>query len=130
MENRFSLLGAPGLIAALAALMLALCALACPATAMAEEATVVAHSGEGDQRVNYTDVDKALEAGYSGKVIVMDADWIPSKLYPEEGYVTVLVKAGQKVTIDMAGHTIGGGDTAGLSILDGAECTLMSSVKN
>ena len=129
MENRFSLLGAPGLIAALAALLLALCALACPATAMADEATVVAHSGEGDQRVNYTDVDKALEAGYSGKVIVMDADWIPSKLYPEEGYVTVLVEAGQKVTIDMAGHTIGGGGTAGLCIREGAECTLMSSVK-
>ena len=117
------------LLALAAVATMALGALTCPTTAMAKEATVVAHSGEGDQRVNYTDVDAALEAGSSGKVIVMDTDWIPSKLYPEEGYVTVLVKAGQKITIDMAGHTIGGGGTAGLCILDGGECTLMSSVK-
>ena len=129
MENRFSQLRAPGLIAAFAALMLALCAFACPATAMAD-ATVVAHSGEGDQRVDYTSINDALNAGYNGATIVMDADWTGGEVETIANDKSLVITAGKKITIDMAGHTIkNAGKATTIEVGKGAELMLTSSKK-
>ena len=120
MENRFSLLGAPGLIAALAALMLALCALPCPATAMAEEATVVAHSGEGDQRANYTSIADAMNASYTGATIVMDTDW-------DMGKESLDIPSGKTCTIDLNGHRITGSGVVAICMMGNSNLKLTSS---
>ena len=60
---------------AVAFAVFACCAFVVPCRAVADDAAVIAHSGEGSQRVNYTSVEDAKNAAYAGAVIVMDADW-------------------------------------------------------
>ena len=120
MENRFSRLGAPGLIAALAALLLALCAIALPATAMADEAAAVAHSGEGDQRVDYTSISDAMNASYTGATIVMDTDW-------DMGKESLDIPSGKTCTIDLNGHRITGSGVIAICMMNNSNLKLMSS---
>ena len=120
MENRFSRLGAPGLIAALAALLLALCAIALPATAMADEAAAVAHSGEGDQRVDYTSIGDAMNASYTGATIVMDTDW-------DMGKESLDIPSGKTCTIDLNGHRITGSGVIAICMMNNSNLKLMSS---
>ena len=122
MENRFSRLGAPGLIAALAALLLALCAIALPATAMADEAAAVAHSGEGDQRVDYTSISDAMNASYTGATIVMDTDW-------DMGKESLDIPSGKTCTIDLNGHRITGSGVIAICMMNNSNLKLMSSAR-
>ena len=120
MENRSSRLGALGLVAALAALVLTLCAIAYPATAMAGEATVVAHSGEGDQRANYTSIGDAMNASYTGATIVMDTDW-------DMGKESLDIPSGKTCTIDLNGHRITGSGVIAICMMNNSNLKLMSS---
>ncbi len=99
MENRSSRLGAPGLVAALAALLLALCALACPATAMGDDEYIAHSKGDWGRTYNYATVEDAIEDGYNGRVIVMDKDW-------DLGSASIDLADSKSVTIDMNGHRI------------------------
>ena len=120
MENRFSRLRAPGLVVALAALMLALCALACPATAMADEAKQVAHSYDYYGRLTtYDTIDKAME--FAGEdTIVMDIDW-------DLGESSLDIPSGKTRTIDLNGHRITSSATTSIHVSSGATLKLTSS---
>ena len=97
MENRFSQLRAPGLIAAFAALMLALCALVCPDQATAAER--IAHSVDASGKVtNYYTVSEVEQKGPNADVVVMDADWHLDSAFT--------VGTNTKLTIDMNGHKV------------------------
>lgn len=106
------------------------CAFAVPMPTLGDEAAAIAHSGDGDQRVNYTSVDKAVEAGYNGATIVMDADWTVGKVETIDNDKSLVISAGKKITIDMAGHTIkNAGKATTIEVGKGAELTLTSSKK-
>ena len=121
-----------GLLAVVCVVVMAVawCVFALPARAVAEEAAVIAHSGEGDQRVNYTSVDDAMGAGYNGATIVMDADWSVGTTDVFNTSYSLEITAGKKITIDMNGHTISNSvykET--LRLGKGSELTLTSSRK-
>ncbi len=99
MENRSHQLKAPGLFAVLAVLVL--CALAFPATAMAnDDDGYIAHSkGDWGRTYHYATVKDAIEDGYNGRVIVMDKDW-------DLGSASIDIADSKSVTIDMNGHKI------------------------
>ena len=123
MENRSSQLRSPGLIAAFVALLLALCALMCPAAAMADEESV-AHSVDASGGITgYKTIEEALAAGYDGKTIYMDTDW------KVEG---ITIEEGKNLKIDMYGHKIActkGSASSVINIGKGAQLTLTSSQK-
>ena len=123
MENRSSQLRSPGLIAAFVALLLALCALMCPAAAMADEESV-AHSVDASGGITgYKTIEEALAAGYEGKTIYMDTDW------KVEG---ITIEEGKNLKIDMYGHKIActkGSASSVINIGKGAQLTLTSSQK-
>ena len=97
MENRFSQLRAPGFVAAIAALMLALCALVCPDQATAAER--IAHSVDASGKVtNYYTVSEVEQKGPNADVVVMDADWHLDSAFT--------VGTNTKLTIDMNGHKV------------------------
>ena len=125
MENRYSRPGALGFIAAIAALALALCVLACPVTAAADETKPVAHSYDASGgATSYLSIEEALAEGYDGKTIYMDADWVVKGLTIEEG---------KKLEIDMYGHKIACSDSNASSVINigkGAQLTLTSSKKH
>ena len=81
----------------LAAALAVACGLVCPSRAFASS-DVVAYSGEGATRENYSSVSDAISAGYSGKTIVMAKDW--------ESSDTITIADSKSVTIDMNGHRI------------------------
>ena len=115
---------------AVVATAVACCVFVLPARAVADEAAVIAHSGEGDQRVNYTNVNDALNAGYNGATIVMDADWLVGTTDEFNTSYSLEITAGKKITIDMNGHTISNSvykET--LRLGKGSELTLTSSRK-
>ena len=121
-----------GLLAVVCVVVMAVawCVFALPARAVAKEAAVIAHSGEGDQRVNYTSVDDAMGAGYNGATIVMDADWSVGTTDVFNTSYSLEITAGKKITIDMNGHTISNSvykET--LRLGKGSELTLTSSRK-
>ena len=121
-----------GLLAVVCVVVMAVawCVFALPARAVAKEAAVIAHSGEGDQRVNYTSVDDAMGAGYNGATIVMDADWSVGTTDVFNTSYSLEITAGKKITIDMNGHTINNSvykET--LRLGKGSELTLTSSRK-
>ena len=121
MENRVFPLNKSFLLTVFAALMLALCTLAFPATAMADESDVVAHSVDEatGARTDYTSISDAVNAGYAGQIIVMDTDWSTSNLE---------ISSGKKITIDMNGHTIKNKVYAAtIRMRHHSELTLMSS---
>ena len=122
MENRFSRPGAPGLIAALAALLLALCAIAFPATAMGDEAKQVAHSYDFYGRLaTYDTIDKAME--FAGEdTIVMDTDW-------DLGASSLDIPSGKTRTIDLNGHRITSSATTTIHVNSGATLKLTSSAE-
>ncbi len=131
MKQQTSKLRRAGLLAVVCAVVMAAlaCALALPVGAVADEATVVAHSGEGAQRVNYTSIDDAMNAGYNGATIVMDVDWATgtSSFWTKRG---IEVAEGKKLTIDMNGHRITNGvASATIVVTKGAELTLTSSAQ-
>ncbi len=116
-----------GLLAAFAACALTCAALACafvaPARALADETTVVAHSIDFEgQRTDYTDISKAVEAGYYGAVIVMDTDW-------DFGTGSLKVAGGKSLTIDMNGHKISTTAVSTIQVLDKASLRLTSSAE-
>ncbi len=122
--------GLLAIVCAVVATAVACCAFALPARAAADEAAVIAHSGEGDQRVNYTSVDDAMSAGYDGATIVMDEDWSVGQFTSQRIDKSYLIPAGKKITIDMNGHTIKNiGEAETLTLGAGAELTLTSSEK-
>ncbi len=89
-----------GLLAAVAAVALtcaaSVCAFVAPTSAFAAES--VAHSVDASGgTTSYYTVDEALSAGYDGKTIYMDADWVVDGITIEEG---------QSLTLDMYGHKI------------------------
>ncbi len=70
-----------------------------PTAALAEE-TGVAHSVDSNgARHYYSTIDEAKQAGYSGAVIVMDADW-------DLGSGSLDINDSQSITIQTAGHKI------------------------
>ncbi len=80
--------------------MLALCALACPATAMADDDQYIAHSnGDYGRTYHYATVKDAIEDAYNDRVIVMDKDW-------DLGSASIDIADSKSVTIDMNGHKI------------------------
>ena len=122
--------GLLAVVCVVVATAVAWCVFALPARAVAKEAAVIAHSGEGDQRVNYTSVDDAMGAGYNGATIVMDADWSVGEIVPWGTDKSYKIPAGKKIIIDMNGHTIkNNGEAITLELQGGAELTLTSSKK-
>ena len=84
---------------ALAATTAAACLLAAPTTARADDREVMAYSLDGSgNRVNYYTTDEAISAGYEGKVIYLDCDWMFTG--------TMKVADSKSLTIDMNGHKI------------------------
>jgi parallel beta-helix repeat protein len=79
----------------------------------------VAHSAEADGKVtNYSSVDDALEAGYSGKTIIMDCDW---------GKSNFEIGKGKNITIDLNGHKLHSFGGTVMTIREGANVVLTSS---
>ncbi len=130
----------PGLLAAVFAVVAAAaCALAAPAPALADFEWPVAYSyDESGWRTEYTTIEAALEAGYSGRTIIMNDDWIvsdcPHGSKKDRGGITV--EKGKKLTIDMNGHTIDRVENGLLTdeewaptiaVQEGAELTLTAS---
>lgn len=96
------------------------CGLVCPARAFADS-DVVAYSGEGATRENYSSVSNAISAGYSGKTIVMAKDW--------ESSDTITIADSKSVTIDMNGHCIKSSNSDyAIRLNEHATLTLTSSV--
>ena len=86
------------LSAGLAAIAVALAALiACPAAARADESMAHSYNDDGTARFYYT-TDAALEAGYAGRTIYLDVDWLFTG--------TMQIADSQTITIDMNGHKI------------------------
>ena len=114
----------PGLFAVVFALSLVatLCALAQPATAMADER--IGHSVDGlGNETSYYDIASARNACYAGVTVVMDADW---KFEKEDHFV---VPNGKKVTLDMNGHRIDSNYLA-FFLNEHSELVLTSSAKS
>ena len=104
----------------LAAALAVACGFACPARAFAGS-DVVAYSGEGATRENYSSVSDAISAGYSGKTIVMAKDW--------ESSGTITIADSKSVTIDMNGHCIKSSSSDyAIRLNEHATLTLTSSV--
>lgn len=104
----------------LAAALAVACGFACPARAFAAS-DVVAYSGEGATRENYSSVSDAISAGYSGKTIVMAKDW--------ESSDTITIADSKSVTIDMNGHCIKSSNSDyAIRLNEHATLTLTSSV--
>ncbi len=123
MKQHLIQLRRPGfLIAAfVVALTVLTCAFALPGRALADEATVVAHSIDAEgQRTDYTDIQKAVESGYYGAVIVMDTDW-------DFGSGSLKVSGGKSLIIDMNGHKISTSGVYTIDVLDKASLKLTSS---
>ncbi len=114
----------PALLVALCAFAFAatLCALAHPATAMADER--VAHSvNESGVVTDYYDIASARSACYDGITVVMDTDW---KFEKKDHFI---VPAGKKVTLDMNGHRIDSNYLA-FFLNERSELVLTSSAKS
>ncbi len=122
MEKLSSRLRAPGLLAAaFAVLMLSVCALACPATASAEEAKQMAHAKD-DSVIFYTAEEAvAYSAEHDGATVVMDEDWVLA------GHIEVPEE--KKVTIDMYGHRVVGVHDTAFMVKSNGDLTLTSSKK-
>ena len=91
----------PAIVAACAFAILAavLCLLGAPSVARADGREVMAYSLDASgNRTDYYTTDDAIKAGYSGKVIYLDCDWVFS------GMMTVADS--QALVIDMNGHLI------------------------
>ncbi len=124
MEKRTALRSMPGLfiVACAVALAATLCALAHPATAMADER--VAHSVDASGNVtDYYDIASARSACYNGVTVVMDTDW---KFEKKDHFI---VPSGKKVTLDMNGHRIDSNYLA-FFLNEHSELVLTSSVKS
>ena len=108
---------------AVAFAVFACCAFVVPCRAVADDAAVIAHSGEGSQRVNYTSVEDAKNAAYAGAVIVMDADW-------DFGENRLELSGKKSVSIDMNGHTISSSHwDSSINLSDGVSLRLFSSAQ-
>ena len=112
---------AAALAVAVAAVLACALAALCPARA-ALAADRVAYSEDASGNVtSYYSVSDALNAGYGGAVVIMDADWTVDGLE---------VPVDKKITIDMHGHTIkNAGDDATITVKDRAELTLTASAQ-
>ena len=97
------------------------CLLAAPSTALADDREVMAYSLDASgNKVNYYTTDDAIHAGYEGKVIYLDCDWMFTG--------TMLVADSKTITIDMNGHKITsqGKDTV-IHMQEHSKLTLQSS---
>ncbi len=141
MPRKVPKLRRPGLLAiAFAVMAAAACVLTTPAPAQADIQWPVAYSyDESGWRTEYTSIEDALKAGYSGRTIIMNDNWIvsdcPHGSNKDRGGITV--EKGKKLTIDMNGYTIDRVDNGGLltdeewaptiAVQEGAELTLTAS---
>ena len=117
-SKRSTALVLPLLVAVLAAAMWCLMV---PVLAQADEQGIVAHSvDDSGTRIDYYSVDDAINAGYEGKTIVMDANW--------NSYSALVISYGKSITIDMNAHEIYNyGHSEVIRLYDDASLTLMSS---
>ena len=103
-KTRETSLSRRALLRSAVATMTAGCALA-PVRALADNREVMAYSlDDAGNRKNYYTTDDAISAGYEGKVIYLDVDWMFTG--------TMTVADSKSLTIDMNGHKItsqGGG---------------------
>ena len=102
----------------------AVAAMVVPASAQA--ANRIAHSVDASgNETSYYDIESAVNAGYSKKTIIMDADWNVSDVGG-----TLDIDDDESITIDMCGHQIkGNGEDTVIDVDDDASLTLTSSVK-
>lgn len=106
-----------GLLASIAVVFMCMF---CPTRAIADE--VAAHSiDEFGVRTDYYSSKSAIEAGYTGKVIVMDRNWSASPV--------IEIAKGKTITIDMNGYIMYGGAGTAMIMREGSNLTLTSSQK-
>ena len=115
---------APGmLLLATVLIAVAWCSMA-PAQARADEQTVVAHTmNESETHIDdyYYSIDEAINAGYEGKIIVMDVDWNLNS--------TLTIAANKSITIDMNGCRISNnGNLEVIRLKSHSNLTLMSGL--
>ena len=104
------------LIGALALLML-VCVWASPTKAWAADA--VASAKDNGTTIYYYNTNDAIKAGYSGKTIVMEKDWIFSD--------TLDIEDSKTITIDMNGHRIANNDKETVIHLDDDSNLILTS---
>ena len=90
--------------------------------ALAETNNVYAYSMNGGARTNYTSVNDALNAGYSGKTIYMDRNWVFSD--------SLEIAEDKTITINMNGYGMYGSNEEPVIVVnENAKLTLTSSNK-